>query len=133
MSRIRFTPVAVVLLLAACGDDPSDPQPGPSIDCSGEFTEIDVEVTTTNDDVVFDWSPRCRVAMLGVEAEGGDRWWIGNEDTNRIEPTVTYGVTPDGVDGDVALPLVDGETYDVILWVATETGPYLAAVHEFER
>jgi hypothetical protein len=95
--------------------------------------DIDVFVETTAGGVTFDWSPRCRVSLLGVEGDGGDRWWIGVEDENRIEPPVRYGETPDGVPEEVALPLENGETYEIILWISTPSGDVLAGLEEFER
>ena len=68
-----------------------------------------------------------------VEAGAGDRWWIGVEDENLIEPPVRYGETPDGVPAETALPLEDGETYEVILWLSTPAGDRLVAVEEFQR
>ncbi len=125
--------VAVALLVTACDDEPSGPG-GPAVDCSDEPTEVDVQVTTSGDDVVFDWSPRCRVAYFGVEAEDGDRWWLGDDETgNRIAPPVRYGVEPAGFDDEPALPLEDGVEYTVVLWIVGDDGEYLAAVEPFVR
>lgn len=131
--RIRSC-VLAVLVLGATGCDEDSSGPGPSVDCAEEVTHVDVVVTTPGDDVVFDWSPRCRVAYFGVEGEDGDRWWIGDDEVgNRISPPVTYGVEPDGFDNSLSLPLEEGVEYVVVLWIVGEGGEYLAAVEEFTR
>jgi len=132
LRRISFVSL-IAVLVAACDDDPSDPNPEPAVDCSAEVTEVEAHIDVDDDAVVFDWSPRCRVALLGVEEGASDRWWIGDEEQNTIEPPVTYGVTPDGVPGEDPLPLEPGVVYELILWIATDDGPYLATVAEFER
>ena len=131
MSRQLVLLTLATVLLTSCDGEPSEPSE--AIDCSEDPPTLDVTVSTTANAVTFDWEPRCRVMLLGVEDGAGDRWWIGREDENLIEPPVRYGVTPDGVPGETALPLTPGETYEVILWIAVPDGAELAAVHEFTR
>ena len=131
--EMQLSAVALLLVLVPACDENSTGPGGPAVDCGADVTEVDVSITTTADDVTFDWSPRCRVSYLGVEAGAGDRWWIGVEDENLIEPPVRYGETPDGVPAETALSLEDGETYELILWLSTSSGDQLLAVEEFER
>ncbi|HUF13085.1 MAG TPA: hypothetical protein VMN78_08300 [Longimicrobiales bacterium] len=132
MSNRLLALVFCAPLVVACGEDPAGAT-GDPVDCGPEVTEVDVDVSITTNSVFFDWSPRCRVAMLIVEEGAGDVWAIGNEDSNSIEPPVTYGVAPAGVEEYGPEPLVAGRAYEVILWMTSAEGDRLLAVHPFTR
>lgn len=119
-------------LLGACDEDPSGAN-GDAIDCGPDVTHVDVAVLTTSSDVVFDWSPRCRVAGLLVEEGFGDVWFIGDEDANVIEPPVTYGVAPAELVRYGPDELVVGTEYDLILSITHPSGDQLVANHQFIR
>ena len=119
-------------LLVGCDEDPSGAS-GDPVDCDAEVTEVDVTVARTSGNVVFDWTPRCRVALLLVEAEGGDLWAIGEEDANLIEPPVTYGLAPAGLTIYGPEELVPGTEYELVLWTTSPEADRLVAVHPFTR
>ena len=64
---MQLSAVALLLVLVPACDEDSTAPGGPAVDCGADVTEVDVSITTTADDVTFDWSPRCRVSYLGVE------------------------------------------------------------------
>ena len=130
--RMRLFGLMVCAPLVACGDDATGANDDP-IDCGPEVTQVDVAVTTTSSDVVFDWSPRCRVAILIVEEGAGDVWLIGDEDANVVEPPVTYGEAPAGLEIYPAEPLVAGTEYDVTLWITHPSGDVPVANQTFVR
>ena len=120
-----MTKSVLALLLAvagiACSDNPSEPQ-----GCPAGTTSLDASITKTGSSVVFDWSPRCPVALLLVEDNAHDVWAINapgfsessTTDANVILPAVTYGQVPAGtVASPAAATLVAGTTYDLVLWM----------------
>ncbi len=124
--------VATLLTTAGCGDDPTEPV---AAVCPAETTSV-TATATSGQSVVFDWTPRCPVAMVLVEGDNGDVWliaadegennvWDGPEEANLILPPVTYGVVP-AVGGLLQTwgpePLVAGETYDLVLWRVLPAG-----------
>lgn len=121
-------------LLAACDADPSGiGRDEPVIDCGPDVTSVAVTVSGGLTPGI-DWSPRCRVSLLLIEEEAHDMWSLrGGEEENRVAPPITYGVTPNGLSGGPAEPLVSGHTYEVILWHVGPNTERLLAVHEFTR
>jgi len=95
-------------------------------------TTSSVEATVTvGSSVVFNWEPKCAVALLLVEQNGGDEWGIADpnlsnsstEAANKILPPVTYGQVPSGVDEDPpAAALVPGQSYTLVLWKVVPAG-----------
>jgi hypothetical protein len=120
-------------LLAACDSDPvGTVDNGPVIDCGPEVTSVNVTVSAGLTPTI-DWSPRCRVTLLLIEEGAHDVWSPrGREDHNDVAPPITYGITPSGLTGGPAEPLVAGHTYEVILWHAGESDRVLG-IHEFSR
>jgi hypothetical protein len=116
---MRISPLcATALILSlACSDSPTQPAA-----CA---TAGSVNVTvTTGATLSFDWSPRCAVALVLVEADASDQWSLSvpdldetaTESSNLITPPVLYGESRAGLESSEATPLVAGLTYEVILW-----------------
>ena len=118
-------------LVLGCDGDPSAPS-GDPIDCGADVSAVDVSVSTGSS-LVFDWSPRCRVALLLVEEGPSDRWALGDAESNLVGPPVTYGVVPDGIEGDAAQSLTDGTEYDLVVWIVDGASARLVANHQFLR
>jgi hypothetical protein len=135
-----------LLVVAACTEST-----GPS-ECAATTGTVSVTVTKTASSVVFDWTPRCAVALVLVEQDGSDQWALESPDlndtpttaSNIITPSVTYGETRAGAVSSTAEPLVTGQLYDVVLWRMIAPGTNapcldrfenacLLAVHEFTR
>jgi hypothetical protein len=108
---LRTLTAACVLASVACGDDDSTGLPAGN--CTTDVT-ISVSAGTTP---TFTWSPACRVTALLVEVEaGGDVWYIEATGAQGIASGVVYGTEPAGAEEDQpAIPLVAGETYDVLV------------------
>ncbi len=113
--------IASAVLAAACGDASTESDVEA---CTAETSAVTATVAS-GQATVFDWEPGCAVAMVLVEADGGDTWLVSTDDTtwdspdqaNGISPPVTYGVVPNGVsEGQAPEPLVSGATYELILW-----------------
>jgi hypothetical protein len=130
--RMRLFSLLVCAPILACDEDPSGANEE-AIDCGPDVAHVDVAVMTTSSDVVFDWSPRCRVAILLVEEGAHDMWAVGDEDANLIEPPVTYGSAPAGLEAYGPEALVDGTEYDLVLWITDPSGDRLVANHQFIR
>jgi hypothetical protein len=116
---MRISPLFATALTVslACSDSPTEP--------SACATAGSVNVTvTTGANLSFDWSPRCAVALVLVEADASDQWSLSvpdldetsTEASNIITPPVAYGETRVGLESSEATPLVAGLTYEVILW-----------------
>jgi hypothetical protein len=113
-------------LLAGCGGDG-----GTGVDvadpCTGDVT-VSVSAGTTP---TFTWAPACLVLALLVEQEASDMWFL--EATGEgIASGVRYGTVPSGASGDgPAVALVQGTTYEVILFRGTAQNATIAAIREF--
>ncbi len=153
--NLRWRPGRSPLLVLAgaailsCSDDPTGPE---TADCAAETSSVEATVSVGSS-VTFDWSPRCAVAFVLVEEDGGDVWWISTSEddwdspnlANRITPPVTYGQVPAGIlDSYGPDPLVPGTTYELVLWRILPAGSTaqcqarigsacLIAVKEFTR
>jgi hypothetical protein len=102
--------------------------------CSATTASVTATVTTGTS-VVFDWTPRCAVALLLVEKDATDQWFIeapglssnSDESANIILPPVTYGQAPQGAEQgpDPAAVLVSGTEYELILWKTVPAGSAL--------
>jgi hypothetical protein len=141
--------VLVCALNASCSEGGTAPSNDP---CLPETSQVTATVAVGSS-IVFDWNPRCNVAMVLVEAEASDRWWISTPEEswtspdagNKITPPLTYGQIPAGItDSYGPDPLVVGETYELILWRVLPNGSTaqcqqrvdnmcLLAVHQFTR
>jgi len=141
--------LVVGLTVVACGENStaSDPEP-----CTAETGSVTATVSI-GQAVIFDWEPRCAVALLLVEDDGSDVWAINTDDStwddpeqaNRISPPVTYGIAPPAIPESYGpLALVDGTTYELVLWRILPEGSTvqcqrrlenacLLAVHAFAR
>ncbi|HSM06773.1 MAG TPA: hypothetical protein VK858_19260 [Longimicrobiales bacterium] len=124
-----------ILAVAGCDDDGTAPEL-----CTDDTTIVDVQISGGTSPTVS-WSPACPVALFLVEGdEEGDTWSMNtDEDTwgtpsqaNRIEPPVTYGVVPAGIDDTYGpLPLIAGRRYEVILWRIPPTGNFDGCIQVF--
>lgn len=109
----------VAVLAAACTDSATAPE-----QCTPTSSLTPTARQTSS--VVFDWTPKCPVAMVLVELRGGADQWVvaapffseaSTEVANILAPPITYGVTPAGAEVlTPAASLVAGQTYTVILW-----------------
>jgi hypothetical protein len=106
--------VASVVALS-CSDNT-----GPKADsCLTGTAPIDVVAAISPAAVVFDWHPRCPMALLLVEQDGSDQWGIADPSfsANAVVPPITYGQLPSGLEQDPPPePLIPGQTYELILW-----------------
>jgi len=136
MRYVRFTvasSLAIALVVTSCSSDATAPN---TKDCADSTTTVNATVSVT-DSVVFDWTPKCAVALLIVEeTTGHDHWWIAGFDpdsvenppasANRIAPRVTYGRVPASItDSYGPDQLVPGTTYLVALWRVLPSGSAL--------
>lgn len=136
MRRLSFavaSALAVVLGVSSCSSDATAPA---AADCADNTTSVNAH-TTVGDSIVFDWTPKCAVALLVVEETmGHDHWWIAgfNPDSvdnpttsaNRIAPRVTFGRVPAKItDSFGPEPLLAGTTYLVALWRVLPSGSTL--------
>lgn len=138
-----------LFLLSGCSDSTS---PGDN-ECPAETASVNATVTTAGS-VVFDWSPRCAVALVLIEEDADDQWLVSSmNDTetletseNRLLPPITYGQSPaNATEVSAAVPLVPGHTYELVLWRVLPAGSStaqclqhfdnacLVAVKEFTR
>lgn len=134
--------VFLVFGVAACGDDGKGPDPDPdpmAIACTDDTETVTVTVGAGLQPI-FNWDPACAVALLLVEAGGGDVWLISTDEAtwdnpaqaNLIAPPITYGVAPTSVpELQAPDPLASGVSYEVILWRALASGSTVSAIHEF--
>ena len=124
-----------VLTLAAgslgCSDEVTGPE---EASCLPETASVEGKVTV-GASVVFDWSPRCPVALVLIEEGAHDKWLVSTGSANAITPPVTYGQVPAGAtDSYGPEPLVAGQTYELILWRMMPDGSSaLLTVKEFTR
>ena len=83
----------------------------------------------------IDWQPECSVSFLLIESwdGGGDRWFVGDSDTNTLVPPLTYGVTPGGFPVEEVLPLEAGQTYHALVyrWLGEADGYLMVGYREF--
>ncbi|MEN8184751.1 MAG: hypothetical protein ABFS46_19695 [Myxococcota bacterium] len=131
-----------LVLLAACGEDATAPDPNAgdpqeTVQCEAATDKVEASVTV-GAEVVFDWTPACDVALVLVEplGSGADLWAVALPDeSNGIAPPVTYGVVPPGAESnEAAAPLTPGETYELILWrIMPDGSAALLTVHQFTR
>jgi hypothetical protein len=133
-----ITIVATTLVAAACGKDSVSPS---ATACTAETGSVTATVESGGS-IVFDWDPGCSVALLLVEADGGDMWGITTDDAtwdnpdqaNLITPPVTYGVIPSGASAiQEPLALVSDVTYDLILWRILPEGSTTECQARFEN
>jgi hypothetical protein len=129
-----FGVCALVAALAAssCTGDAAAPQAA----CPDSTASVNATVVV-GDSVVFDWTPKCAVALLVVEETmGHDHWWIAGFDpdsvenppatANSIAPRVTYGRSPATATNSFGPePLIPGTTYMVALWRVLSSGSTL--------
>jgi hypothetical protein len=151
MRRLSFA-VACALAVSSCSRDATAPS---SNACADNTTSVNATISVA-DSIVFDWTPKCSIALLVVEETmGHDHWWIAgfNPDSvdnpttgaNRIAPRVTFGRVPATItDSFGPEPLVAGTTYIVALWRVLPSGSTLecqqkhgdaclVAVNSFQR
>ena len=111
MRRLRSAVLtAAALAGAGCGDD--DPAgPDGLSRCTGDLV-VSVSGGTTP---TISWTPACAAYALIVEEGASDRWFLRATSAAGIAPGVRYGTVPPGAsgDGEPAVPLVAGRTYDV--------------------
>jgi hypothetical protein len=110
-----------------CSGDGTAPQ---DTNCSATTASVTATVTL-GASVVFDWTPRCAVALLLVEQDASDQWGVAapgissssDESANIILPPVTYGQVPQGAE-EISSPtaLVSGTQYDLVLWKTVPAG-----------
>ena len=108
------------LLLGCSGDEPTSPVS----ECPGD--PLSITVTVTPGEVVFSWSPACRLTGWNIEpvGSGADQWLVLYEGSNSIPPPVTYGVVPDGArEIHAAENLIPGNEYELYLVRWTGPGP----------
>ncbi len=91
MRRTLLGALALFLVTTNCGDDLGSGVAG----CSGQVAlSVGLGVART-----FTWSPACAIFALTVTPViGQQELWtiIGSNNSNSINPPVTYGVEPDG-------------------------------------
>jgi len=125
--------LAITVAVTSCSGDATGPS---DKDCTASTTSVNATISV-GDSVVFDWTPKCAIALLVVETTvGHDQWWVAgfNPDTvdipttdaNRISPRVTYGHVPaTSTDSFGPESLVAGTTYVVALWRVLPNGSTL--------
>lgn len=144
MSRIRtasalFLSITLsIAIVASCSDDTTIP--GDETEC--EPVTLVTPSITAGEEVVFNWQPPCGMMFLTVEGASGEFWAIRTpeeardspDEAHRIFPPVTYGQPPlDAPEDGLARPLVEGESYELILWrlvPAGATGDCLATLDD---
>lgn len=134
----RVTRLVFILAGAfACSGDSTGPEDTP---CEAETSSVEATVSVEGS-VVFDWTPSCAVALLLVEDGSSDMWfmstpedqWTSPEAGNRITPPVTYGQRPPGEwEWYGPEPLVEGRTYELILWRILPSGSTAECQSRFE-
>lgn len=134
----RVIPVALAALVTLNCSDSAAPLRAA---CTTPET-VTITTTKTGNGLVIDWTPTCSVALVLVEDDGSDMWyaWAPNLDENSTEasniinPAVTYGQLPPGTEGsDETLPLVAGQTYDIILWRVVPEGAPATCIQRFSN
>ena len=104
---------------------------GPDPDCSGTV----VLQVSSGQEPQFDWQPDCAVSFMLIEpvGSGTDQWMVGNENENSLNPPLTYGVVPEGLNSREVFPLVAGQVYEVILykWLGEDDAYLLAGYAKF--
>ncbi|HTI65419.1 MAG TPA: hypothetical protein VL524_17980 [Gemmatimonadaceae bacterium] len=125
--------LAIAVAVTSCSGDATGPS---AKDCTESTTSVNATISV-GDSVVFDWTPKCAIALLVVEtAVGHDQWWVAgfnpdtvdipSTDANRISPRVTYGHVPaTSTDSFGPESLVAGTTYVVALWRVLPNGSTL--------
>jgi hypothetical protein len=123
----QLVALAALLSLVGCSDDPSQPEP---VVCDPELTSVTANVSSGLSPV-FDWDPACPVALVLVEEQAHDKWWVMSDETtwddpataNVIWPPVTFGVAPEGlIEIPQTEPLEPNTTYELILWSILPAG-----------
>ncbi len=119
--------VAIAAALSSCSEGSTGPE-APS--CLPNTTSVEATVSVAGS-VTFNWSPSCPVALLLVEGDDGDTWWVSTPESdwespeiaNKIVPPVIYGQMPaSATDYYGPDPLLAGGTYELILWRAVPEG-----------
>ena len=126
---VRTALFATAVLAAGCGDDDAAGPDGLA-PCTGTVT-VSVSAGTTP---TFSWAPACAAYGLIVEEGASDRWFLRATGAAGIAPGVRYGTVPAGAseDGEAAVPLVAGRTYDVSVFRGTtDNNATLAGNAEF--
>lgn len=120
------TSLAAVVALAGCDDDPT--RSGDDA-CRGNVS-VSVSSGTTPS---ITWAPACRVTMLRVESGTlGAVWIIESPGGQGIASGVRYGTVPEGAaEDEPATPLVEGESYDAIVFRGTGGDLTVAGVENF--
>lgn len=117
-ARRTIAPIVLVLMCAACGDDPVNP--ASLSPCRSETLAFAITGGTSP---TISWSPNCRLNGLVVVHQGptaseGPEWFIGVNgavDAGLISP-VRYGALPAGArQVSAPRPLVAGTTYRVLV------------------
>lgn len=139
MTRLlRLLGVPALMTVAACGDGGS----APKTTCSTETGTVNATATVTGANVVFDWEPRCPVALLLIEEEADDMWVISapnlsntsTEAANIIVPPVAYGPVPPGAEQvEPAATLIAGHSYELILWKVVPAGANVSCQARFDN
>jgi len=113
-ARPSIAAITVAFTIAGCGDSTGLS----GAECTGPV-DVSVSAGTTP---TISWTPRCRLGLVGVEAEDGDVWVITTPGRNGINAAVRYGIVPSGATSDApAVPLIAGQPYNV--FVGLHTGP----------
>lgn len=117
----RLVPMALLVAASSCSDDSTAPE---ELSCTATTHSVEATVSVDSS-VTFTWSPACAVALVLVEGDDGDTWWVSTaesawgspETANKISPPVVYGQMPSAAaDSYGPDPLVAGQTYELVLW-----------------
>lgn len=131
-----FATLLVAVTAAGCAGDGTAPK-----GCPSETSSVQATVTT-GASVVFDWDPKCGVALLLVEEDASDQWVIGapdfdnneTESANVILPPVTYGQVPAGAEeASPPAALIAGRSYELVLWKNLPAGSTVQCQQRFEN
>lgn len=108
---ITRSAVLIGVVVTAC--DPA----APADKAACEIAEIAI---VTSPAVVLDWEPSCLVEYLYVFDHAGQTVWAI---TGSIEPPVTYGTPPAGIQGQYGpVDLVPGQRYRVQIGIPEPQG-----------
>jgi hypothetical protein len=117
MRRALLGALALLLVTTSCGDDLGSGVAG----CSEPVAlSVGLGVAPT-----FTWSPACAIFALTVTPETGQQnlWTIiSSNNSNSIDPPVTYGVVPDGAVENGPAELLEEEVVYRVTLIALSGG-----------